>query len=175
MMKAMVLILSMLMASSAFAYSQLEGTWFGKDGKRVELVEFNSALTIHTRSYYADGSPSDFFFEFQVPAHRDVEAGEVIEGRLRSIDGYYGCVFDQPAKMSLDFDGRLKVNFPRLVFHREIREVREDRGFGYRKEVDWTRWGWVETVYHFPIERWTVVSNKCVIDDKINTTSILSR
>lgn len=174
-MKALILILSVTMASWAFAYSQFEGSWYGKDGKHVELIEFNGVITIHTRSYYSDGSPSDYFFEFQIPPSRDIQAGEVYEGRLRSLDGYYGCVFDEPAKLSLDFDGRLKLNFPLLVFHREIRSVREDGGHVYRRSVDWTRWGFVESIYHFPIERWRVISSKCLIDKKIPTTSSLTR
>lgn len=174
-MKALFLALSLLVTSSAFAYSQLEGAWYGNDGKYVELIEFNGAITVHTRSYYHNGAPSDYFFEFQIPQDRDVQAGEVIKGRLRSIDGYYGCLFDEEAQMTLDFDGSLKMNFPLLAFHREIRSERERIGTGYYRQVDWTRWGFVESVYRFPVERWRVVSSKCVIDRKINTTSRLSR
>lgn len=173
-MKAVILVL-MMMASPAFAYSHLEGSWYGHDGKPVEMVEFDGVLTMHTRSHYANGAPSDYFFEFAVPQNREVQAGEIYEGRLRSIDGYYGCVFDEPAKLSLDFDGRLKISFPLLAFHREIRSEREDRGHVYYREVDWTRWGFVETIYHFPIERWRVISSRCIIDKKIPTTSTLSR
>lgn len=174
-MKALVLILSLVVSSSAFAYSQLEGAWYGKDGKFIELIEFNGSITIHTRSYYSNGAPSDYFFEFTVPQDRDVQAGEVVTGRLRSVDGYYGCLFDEEAHMTLDFDGSLKMSFPLLVFHREIRSEREPIGRGSYRQVDWTRWGFVESVYHFPVERWRVVSSKCVIDQKINTTSRLTR
>jgi hypothetical protein len=174
-MKFSALIVSILLGHSAFAYSQLEGTWYGKDGKQVELIEFNGSLTVHTRSYYSNGAPSDYFFEFQIPQDHDIQAGEIVKGRLRSIDGYYGCLFDEEAQMTLDFDGTLKMNFPLLAFHREIRSVRGDRGSVSRRYVDWTRWGWVETVYRFPIERWTVISNTCVIDKKIDTTSRLTR
>lgn len=174
-MKALCFIFSMLFVSTGFAYGQLEGSWYGKDGKHIELIEFNGALTVHTRSYYHNGAPSDYFFEFPIPTSRDIQVGEVIQGRLRSIDGYYGCLFDEKAQMILDFDGSLKMNFPLLVFHRQIRSEREHGGYGYHRQVDWTRWGFVETVYRFPIERWKVVSSKCVIDKKINTTSRLTR
>jgi hypothetical protein len=174
-MKNLILAFTLIFGSSAMAYSHLEGTWFGKDGKQIELIEFDGTLSIHTRSYYSNGAPSDYFFEFQIAQDREVQAGEIIEGRLRSIDGYYGCLFDQPAKMTLDYDGRLKMNFPLLAFHREIRSVRDEEGSVYRRQIDWTRWGYIERIYNFPIYRWRVVSNNCVIDKAIPTTSTLSR
>lgn len=174
-MKGFILALSVLLVSPAFASSQLEGAWYGPEGKRVEFKTFENALTVHTRSYYSSGAPSDYFFDFTLPKGREVTAGEVLTGRVRSLDGHYGCVFDEAAKLMLNYDGSIKVQFPRLVFHREIREVREDRGYGYQRTVDWTRWGFVETVYRFPIERWRVISNKCVIDQRIDTTTRLAR
>jgi len=171
----MIGILSLL-GSLAYAGSNLEGTWKSEDGKAtVRLVEFDGRLTLNTRSYYANGAPSDYFFEFRVPKDRDVQPGEILEGRLRSLDGYYGCVFDESAKAQLSEDGKLKLHYPLLTFHRETRSVRQGVGHGYRRVVDWTGWGWVETVYSFPIERWRVISSECVIDARNWSTGVLVR
>lgn len=163
-----VFVISFFLVLTAEARSVLEGSWQTADGaKIVRLVEFNGKVTLNTRSYYHNGAPSDYFYEFQLPAHRDVKPGEILQGRLRSLDGYYGCVFDEVAQAQWTREGTLKVHYPLLTFHRETRSVRDGRpGRHYRRVVDWNGWGWVETVYSFPVERWRVISSECVIDQK---------
>lgn len=174
-MKMFVAALTLALSFNAVAGSNLEGAWMSEDGRAtVRLVEFDGLLTLNTRSYYYNGAPSDYFFSFRVPKDRDVQPGEILEGRIRSIDGFYGCLFEEPAKAQLTHDGRLKLHYPLLTFHRETRSVvdRDGRG-GYRRVVDWNGWGWVETVYHFPIERWRVISSECVIDARNWSTGVL--
>lgn len=167
--------LALVLFTSFFAQARsLEGAWQSEDGSTtVRLYEFNGLLTLNTRSYYSNGAPSDYFFEFKVPTDRDVEPGEILQGRLRSLDGYYGCVFDEPAQAQLAQDGRLKLHYPLLTFHRETRSVRENGGRGYYREIDWTGWGWVERIYSFPIDRWRVISCECVVDQRNWSTGVL--
>lgn len=174
-MKWTVFVLILVLGGLSRAASSLEGSWRTEDGgKTVRLVEFNGLLTMNTRSYYSNGAPADYFFEFALPSARDVQPGETIQGRMRSIDGYYGCVFDEDAQVQLTPEGHLKVNFPLLSFHRVTRSVRDGHGgHRYRRTVDWNRWGWVETVYSFPIERWKVISSECVIDQRNWMTNLL--
>ncbi|WII72533.1 hypothetical protein QJS83_01445 [Bdellovibrio sp. 22V] len=173
-MKFILALFVTLTGVTAVAASNLEGEWSSVDGRAVvSLIEFDGKLTMNTRSYYPNGAPSDYFFEFRVPQDRDVEPGEILQGRLRSIDGYYGCVFDEPAKAQLTHDGKLKLHYPLLTFHRETRSVRQGVGRGYYREIDWTGWGWVERYYSFPIERYRVISCECVIDQRNWTTGIL--
>ncbi|MEK2646981.1 hypothetical protein [Bdellovibrio sp. BCCA] len=175
-MKWIALAAVSFLGLSAQAGSNLEGEWRSEDGKAVvRLVEFNGKLTLNTRSYYSNGAPSDYFFEFRVPTDRDVRAGEILQGRLRSIDGYYGCVFDEEAQAQLAEDGKLKLHYPLLTFHRETRSVRQGIGVGYRRVIDWNGWGWVETIYSFPIERWRTISSECVVDAKNWSTGVLVR
>ena len=176
-MKALILSLSILMTGSiVFAQSPLEGEWTNIDGtKKVRFAEFNGKLTLNTRAYYSTGEPSDYFFEFQLPK-TGVKPDEVIQGRLRSVDGYYGCLFDETAELMLTSDGKLKIHHPLLTFHTRTRSVRErDGGYVYRREVDWNGWGWVETVTSFPIDRWRVLSVECVIDQRNWSTHTLVR
>lgn len=173
-MKFLIAILTLMMSLNARAESNLEGTWRAEEGGAlVRLVEFNGLLTLKTRSYYSNGAPSDYFFEFRVPSHREVMPGEILQGRLRSLDGYYGCVFDESAQAQLTTEGKLKLHYPLLTFHRETRSVRDGNGHGYRRVIDWNGWGWVETVYSYPIERWRVISSECVIDQRNWTTGVL--
>lgn len=174
-MRLIVFVLMLICGGSVQAASNLEGSWMTQNGqKMVDLVEFNGFLTMNTRSFYSNGAPSDYFFEFTVPTNREVMPGETIQGRVRSVDGYYGCVFDEQAQAQLTPEGFLKVNYPLLTFHRETRSVRDGSGgYHYRRNVDWTRWGWVETVYSFPIERWRTISSECVIDQRNWITSVL--
>lgn len=167
----------LLSAPAALAARNLEGAWTarGPGGQTVEFVAFADVLTAQTRSYYATGEPSDYFFSFLLPEGRDVVPGEILPGRLRSVDGLYGCLFDEKAELMLTPDGDLKIHFPLLTFHREIRSVRETRGHRYRRVVDWTGWGWVERVRHFPIDEWRVISNECVIDARNPVTRVLYR
>lgn len=166
----------MFLSLSAFAHN-LEGSWTarGPGGQTVQFTVFDTVLTMQSRSYYASGEPSDYFFSFILPDARDVAPGEIIPGRVRSVDGYYGCLFDEKAELMLTASGDLKIHFPLLTFHRRYRSVREDRGYTYRRVVDWTEWGWVERVRSFPIERWRVISSECVIDARNPVTSVLSR
>lgn len=172
--KILVLVSLVFGGMQAQAQSSLDGIWRTEDGsKQVRLVEFDGLLTMNTRSYYPNGAPSDYFFEFRVPKDRPVQAGEILPGRVRSLDGYYGCVFDESAKAQLGHDGKLKVHFPLLSFHRVDHSVRQGAGYEYRRSVDWNGWGWVETIYYFPIERWRVISSECVIDARNWTTGVL--
>lgn len=164
-MKALLVILGLFVGMSAQARSVMEQPWQTADGNQiVRFVEFNGKLTLNTRSYYPNGAPSDYFFEFYMPVRGDVQPGETLQGRLRSIDGYYGCVFDEPAQAKLTTEGTLKLHYPLLTFHRETRSVRDGNGgYGYRRSIEWNGWGWVESIYHFPIEKWRVISSECVI------------
>lgn len=165
---------ALFLTMSASAYSRLDGFWTTEDGsKQIRAVEFGGRLTMNTRSFYADGTPSDYFFEFFLPPHRDVQPGEMLQGRLRSIDGKYGCVFDEPSQAQLGHDGKLKLHYPLLTFHREDRSARQTIGYEYRRVIDWNGWGWVETIYAFPIERWRVIYSECVIDARNWTTGVL--
>ncbi|WP_291515835.1 hypothetical protein [Bdellovibrio sp. ArHS] len=173
-MKMFVMAFALALSFDAVAASNLEGQWMTEDGQAtVRLVEFDGLLTMNTRSYYYNGAPSDYFFSFRVPKNRDVQPGEILEGRLRSVDGFYGCLFEEPAKAQLTQEGRLKLHYPLLTFHRETRSVVDRGPGGYRRVVDWNGWGWVETVYHFPLERWRVISSECVIDARNWTTGVL--
>ncbi len=173
-MKWIAAIFLFCLGLSAHAENNLSGVWRTEDGATVvRLVDFEGRLTLKTRSYYSNGAPSDYFFEFRVPTHRDVMPGEILQGRLRSLDGYYGCVFDESAQAQLTTEGKLKLHYPLLTFHRETRSVRDGNGYGYRRVIDWNGWGWVETVYSYPIERWRVISSECVIDQRNWTTGVL--
>lgn len=166
-------ILALVLVGSTAAAS-LEGTYRTEDGlKEVRLVQFGSSLTMNTVSYYHDGSAVNWFYEFVVPAN--MKADDVVEGRVRSLDGYYGCVFDEKAYLQKDPQGQLKIRQPLLSYHRETRSIRDDRynGHYYEYRVDWTGWGWVESGYRFPIERWKVISSKCVIDQRNWVNSLL--
>lgn len=166
----------LLLPLSSSAHN-LEGAWTarGPGGQTVQFEVFDDVLTAQTRSYYATGEPADYFFSFLLPRGRDVEVGEILPGRLRSVDGLYGCLFDEKAELMLTAEGDLKIHFPLLTFHREIRSVREERGVRYRRRVDWSRWGWVERITSFPIEEWRVVSNECIVDARNPVTRVLVR
>lgn len=176
MTKILASLLVGLCSFSALAHP-LEGSWTarGPGGQAVEFTVFGNVLTAQSRSYYASGEPSDYFFSFLLPEGRDVEIGEIVPGRLRSVDGLYGCLFDEKAELMLTADGDMKIHFPLLTFHREYRSVRENRGYRYRRIVDWTGWGWVERVGYFPIEEWRVISSQCVIDARNPVTRVLYR
>lgn len=168
-MKVLIVFLMTIASGlSAHARSILEQPWQTADGSYVaQFVEFEGRLTLNTRSYYSNGAPSDYFYEFSMPTHRDVRPGEILQGRLRSLDGYYGCVFDEPAKLQLTAEGTLKVHYPLLTFYRETRSVRDGHsGYRYRREIDWTGWGWVERIYRYPVERWRVVSSECIVTQR---------
>lgn len=171
----LVFILSLVQISSAS--SLLEGEWLPLDSQEsVRLVEFNQILTFSTHSYYSNGAEVKWFFKYALPENREVSPGEVLEGRVRSIDSYYNCVFDEKAQAQLQADGTLKIHYPTLTYHRETRSIRDgNSGHYYEREVDWTHWGWVEKIYHFPIERYRVISSECVIDQRNWITEVLIR
>jgi hypothetical protein len=104
-----------------------------------------------------------------------MRVGDVVEGRVRSLDGYYGCVFDEKAYLQKDSQGQVKIRQPLLSYHRETRSIRDDRynGHYYERRIDWTGWGWVEYGYRFPIERWKVISSECVVDQRNWVNSLL--
>lgn len=177
MMLFTAIVVAIMAPSGAWAQSPLEGEWTNVDGsKTVRFNEFNGKLTLAVRAYYSDGSPSDYFFEFKLPK-AGVKADEIIHGRMRSVDGYYGCLFDEPAEIMLTASGQLKVHHTLLTFHTRTTSVRDrDReGWGYQRRVDWTDWGWVETVHSFPIERWRVTNVECVIDQRNWVTHVMQR
>ncbi|MNJ96795.1 hypothetical protein D3C87_145280 [compost metagenome] len=170
-----VLAALLLSGISSFAMSPFDGVWASEDGRAtVRLTEFNNKLTMHTRSYYDNGAPSDYFFEFRLPkSSRPLPADTIIEGRVRSLDGYYGCVFDEKAQAMIDENGRLRIHHPLLTFYRETRTVVDDRGYRYRRAIDWNGWGWVENIYYFPIRHWRTVSSECVVTQRNWTTAVL--
>lgn len=166
------------MPFAGFAASSLEGNWRSlSSSQMVTISEFDGSLTFKAQSFYADGSPVDWFFQFQLPPGRDAAAGEIVSGRVRSVDGYYNCVFDESAKAQLQKDGTLKIHFPVLTYHRETRSVREP-GPGYyetRHYIDWNGWEWVSTRYFFPVDRYRVISSQCVVDQRNWVTNILAK
>lgn len=176
-MKFVIIFLGVVCSSFAVAESAIQGSWKVEDGSKIiRIQEFADKLTFTTRSYYSNGAPSDYFFEFKMQKAGQVLPGEILQGRVRSLDGYYGCVFDEPAELMLTDSGTVKVHYPLLTFHRVTRSVRDGRpGRHYRRVVDWNGWGWVERYYSFPIERWKVISTECVIDQKNWQTQELSR
>lgn len=159
----------------AKAQSSLEGLYQSEDGtKQVRMVQFNQSLTLNTVSYYSTGAAVNWFFEFILPANGQVKAGETVNGRVRSLDGYYNCVFDEKAFLQSDSQGNVKIHFPLLTYHRETRSVRDgNAGRVWGQTVDWTGWGWVSTGYSFPVERWRVISSECVVDQRNWTTNLL--
>lgn len=159
------------------AASPIEGRWRTQDNsKLVEINVFDGLATINTRSFYSNGASVDWFFEYSLPQGRELRVGEVVQGRVRSIDAYYNCVFDEPAQAMMESTGALKVHYPLLTYHRETKSVRDPRGGYYReRRVDWSRWGWVETYYGFPIDRYRVVSSECVVDQRNWITNLLMK
>jgi len=152
----------------------LEGTWTNPaSGQSIDFYAFDGLLTAHTTAHFASGEPEDYFYEFQLPP--DLQPGEVAEGHMRSVDGYYGCLFDQPAELEVTDGGALKLHFPLLSFHLETRSVGTTIGYEHKRRVDWDGWRWVVTVFHFPIERWREVSSRCVIDQSNSSTLFLVR
>lgn len=159
-----------------FAASSFEGHWRTEDGaKLVFISEFDGSVTMNTMSYYSDGTPVNWFFQFKLPVGRDVVGGETISGRVRSVDAFYNCVFDEKAQTQLQADGVLKVHYPLLTYHRETRSRRENRGHYRETHIDWNDWGWVETRYSFSIEHYRVISSQCVIDQRNWVTKILTK
>ncbi len=159
------------------ATSALEGSWSTEDGsKLIQINEFNGTATWMTESYYSNGIAVNWFFQYTLPTGRDVKIGETIQGRVRSVDGYYNCAFDELAEAQLQSSGVLKVHFPLLSYHRETRSVRDGKdAYYYEHTLDWSGWGWVETSYGFPIERYRVISSECLIDQRNWITSVLTQ
>ncbi|WP_246845165.1 hypothetical protein [Bdellovibrio sp. NC01] len=176
MKKIFLSVVATALALPAFA-GPLEGLYRNIDGtKEVRVTQFDRSLTLNTVSYYSTGQAVNWFFEFILPQNGNVAVGQKVTGRVRSLDGYYNCVFDEKAFLLKEADGTLKIHHPLLTYHRETRSVRYNQGRGgyyYGRQVDWTGWGWVETGYYFPIERWRVVSSECVIDQRNWTTAVL--
>lgn len=175
MKKYLIVALVLAVPFVASAASILEGRWTQDGSKITQVNEFNGSVTLNTTAYYATGEAVNWFFNFPLPKGRDVKPGEVIQGRVRSVDGYYSCVFDEKAEAMLEKDGRLKIHFPTLTFYYETREVRDRRGYYRGRQVDWTYWGWVESIYYFPIEEWRTISSKCVVSQRNWLTHVLSR
>lgn len=167
-MKLILTLLVFVGASFANAASDVEGAWKVQDGSKIiHIQEFSDKLTFSTRAYYSNGAPSDYFYEFKMKTPGQVAAGEILQGRVRSVDGYYGCLFDEPAELQLTEKGTVKIHYPLLTFHRVTRSVRDGKaGYRYRRVVDWNGWGWIERITYFPIERWRVISSECVIDQR---------
>lgn len=158
------------------AASAVEGSWRTSDGsKLVEITEFNGSATLSTTSYYDNGAAVTWFFDYRLPKGRDIQVGETIQGRVRSVDGYYNCVFDERGEAKLEANGVLKIHFPLLTYHRETRSVREGGGYYHERRVDWDGWGWTETRYGFPIDRYRVISSECVIDQRNWVTNTLTK
>lgn len=176
-MKVTIVLSFFFLASFAFAESAIEGAWKVQDGSKVIRIHtYADKVTFNTRSYYSNGAPSDYFFEFKIPNASRITPGTILQGRLRSLDGYYGCIFDEPAEMQLVDEESWKIHYPLLTFHRVTRSVRDGRpGRHYRRVIDWNGWGWVERYYSFPVERWRVVSSECVIDQRNWRTEVITR
>ncbi|MFN7905361.1 MAG: hypothetical protein ACK5P5_09270 [Pseudobdellovibrionaceae bacterium] len=162
-MRYLVFTFIFAVSFKASAVSSIEGNWARiGHGRVLSLVEFNGQLTASTRSFYSNGATTDWFFSFQLPAGRDVQAGEVLKGKVRSIDGLYNCVFEQDAQIRIETDGRLKLNYPLLTFTRRTTQSAEDRVLS-QKVWQWNGWEWVGYVYNFPYRNWSVVDTECVI------------
>lgn len=167
MLKNILFTVSFLFFSTyAHAQSPIEGLWWSlESGDSIKFTQFGSSLTGSTRSYYSEGSPSDYFFSFNLP-NTPIQPNQVIKGTMRSADGYYGCLFDQPAELMMTSNREIKLRFPLLTFHLRTESVRNPDVDGYTStwQVDWTGWGWVESVSYFPIQAWRVTSKECIID-----------
>lgn len=167
MRKNILMTISFLFLSPfAYAQSPLEGLWCSlESGQSIKLTQFGSNLTGSTRSFYSDGSPSDYFFSFILP-QAPIQPNQIIKGTIRSVDGYYGCLFDQPAELMMASNREIKIRFPLLTFHLRTESVRNPDADGYTssRQVDWTGWGWIESVSYFPIQAWRVTSKECIID-----------
>ena len=158
------------------AASLMEGSWKSSDGsKLVEITEFNGSVTFSTTAYYNNGAEVNWFFDYRLPKGRDAQVGETNKGRVRSVDGYYNCVFDESAEAKLESNGILKIRFPLLTYHRETRSVREGGGYYHERRVVWDGWGWTETRYGFPVDRYRVVSSECVVDQRNWVTNTLTK
>ncbi|WP_413582761.1 hypothetical protein [Bdellovibrio sp. HCB288] len=172
-MKKFFLILMALVPAVSSA-NIFEGTYENKSRTaQADLIEFDGSVTMNTTSFYANGAAVNWFFDFKMPKNREVKVGETVKGRVRSVDGLYGCVFDEKAEMKMEANGVVKIRFPLLTYHFETREVRERVGTGYRRYIDWTGWGWVERGYRFPIERYRIISQECVVTQKNMTVNLL--
>lgn len=170
-------LIALLFPFVSQAASVLEGTWNTEDGsKQIRINEFNGSVTLSTSTYYNTGALVTWFFDYRLPQGRDVQVGETISGRVRSVDGYYSCVFDEKAEAKLEAPGVFKVRFPLLTYHRETRSVRDSNGgYYHQRTIDWNGWGWVETNYGFPIERYRVISSECVVDQRNWITATLTQ
>ncbi|WP_413558879.1 hypothetical protein [Bdellovibrio sp. HCB209] len=172
--KFIVALMVMALPVISQAGNIFEGTYENKNRTaEVDLVEFDGSVTMNTTAFYGNGAAVNWFFDFKMPKGRDVQVGETVKGRVRSIDGLYGCVFDEKAEMKMEAGGIVKIRFPLLTYHMETRSVRERIGTGYRRYVDWNGWGWVERGYHFPIERYRVISTECVVTQRNHTVNVL--
>ncbi|WP_413576081.1 hypothetical protein ACLVWU_16985 [Bdellovibrio sp. HCB290] len=169
-----LIVLLMALAPAVSIANIFEGTYENKSRTaQADLIEFDGSVTMNTTSFYANGAAVNWFFDFKMPKNHEVKVGETVKGRVRSVDGLYGCVFDEKAEMKMEANGVVKIRFPLLTYHFETREVRERIGTGYRRYVDWTGWGWVVHGYHFPIERYKIISQECVITQKNMTVNVL--
>lgn len=173
----LMVVCGLLIPFIASAASVLDGTWNTEDNsKQIRISEFNGSVTLSTSSNYANGALVSWFFNYNLPQGRDIQVGETIQGRVRSVDGYYNCIFDERAEAKLEATGTFKVHFPLLTYHRETRMVNDGRGGYYNQHaVDWTGWGWVETNYGFPIDHYRVVSSDCVVDQRNWVTNTLTK
>lgn len=173
--KGLLFSLIGLFSLCAQAMSPWEGAWTEDGQKYVQINEFYGQLTLHTQAFFSNGAVEDYFFEFDLPKNRPVQDGEILPGRLRSVDGLYSCVFDQPAQMQMDDSGHLRLHYPLLTFFRRTTEVREDGGSYYQRRLSWDGWEWIESITSFPLEKWRTISSECVISQTHWQTSVLSR
>lgn len=172
--KFIVAMIMMVAPAMSQAGNIFEGTYENKARTaEVDLIEFDGSVTMNTTSFYGNGAAVNWFFDFKMPKDREVKVGETVKGRVRSVDGLYGCVFDEKAEMKMEANGVVKVRFPLLTYHFETRSVNERIGTGYRRYIDWNGWGWVERGYHFPIERYRIISQECVVTQRNMTVNVL--
>lgn len=156
--------------------SILDGNWtvIGTN-TTLTVQEFDGDITFSRRAYYDNGAPSDYFFEFVLPAGQDLQPGQIWQGKIRSLDGLYHCAFEENAQIELNGHGQLLVHFPLLTFFRRTSSVSDDIGGGYERYLSWQGWEWVEIYYSFPYRNWQVISSECIVTQKNMITNVLER
>lgn len=174
MSKLLVIFLALSLGQLSLASGSFDGQWASvESGEVTQLLEFEGVVTFTTKSYYTNGAEVNWFFSFK---GHDAKPGAILKGRVRSVDGFYSCVFDEDLKAQMQADGSLKISFPILVYHRESKFGRTSRtGYYFEREVDWSDWRWVERIYKFPVETYRLISTECVIDQKNWITHLLKR
>lgn len=167
---AMTVMGSLSLAHPSSVATPLAGWWQSVEtGKSIYFHKFENKFAGSTRSYYSDGSPSDYLFQFNLPKD-GLKPNQKIQGKVLSLDGYYGCAFEENASLYLDDNNLMHLEYTLLRFHLRTTQQRSSIPNGWEsiRSIDWTGWGWVEYERIVPIERWRTIKSECIIDQKTN-------